>query len=80
MTMTIERPVTEWGFGERDEIAPGLTALRLLGGGTRYEAYLAFDERLHHVTVVKVLRPERVADESAVRGLRGEAEVLGSLS
>jgi eukaryotic-like serine/threonine-protein kinase len=80
MTMTIERPATAWGFGEGDEIAPGLTALRLLGGGTRYEAYLAFDERLHHVTVVKVLRPERVADESAVRGLRDEAEVLGSLN
>jgi serine/threonine protein kinase len=80
MTMTIKQPAAAWGFGERDEIAPGLVALQLLGGGTRYEAYLAFDERLHHATVVKVLRPERVADESAVRGLRGEAEVLGSLN
>jgi serine/threonine protein kinase len=80
MTMTMERTREAWGFGEGEEIAPGLTALKLLGGGTRYEAYLAFDERLHHVTVVKVLRPERVADESAVRGLRGEAEVLDSLN
>jgi serine/threonine-protein kinase len=77
---TIERPGTTWDLNEGEEIVPGLTALQLLGGGTRYEAYLAFDERLHHVTVVKVLRPERVADESAIRGLRGEAEVLGSLN
>jgi serine/threonine protein kinase len=78
-TATIERP-TSWGLSEGEMIAPGLSALRLLGGGTRYEAYLAFDERLHHVTVVKVLRPDRVVDESAVRGLRGEAAVLRSLN
>jgi serine/threonine protein kinase len=80
MTMTMERTRETWGFGEGEEIAPGLTALKLLGGGTRYEAYLAFDERLHHLTVVKVLRPDRAVDESAVRGLRGEAEVLDSLN
>lgn len=79
-TMTIERRETEWGFGAGDEIASGLLAQQLLGGGTRYEAYLAFDERLHHLVVVKVLRPDRMADESAVHGLRGEAEVLASLN
>lgn len=30
-----------WGFEAGDEIAPGLHALSLLGGGERYEAYLA---------------------------------------
>jgi serine/threonine protein kinase len=79
MTTTIERR-DAWELVEGDEIVPGLFAVQLLGGGTRYEAYLAFDERLHHLTVVKVLRPGRVAEESAVRGLRGEAEVLGSLN
>ena len=69
-----------WGLAEGEEIAPGLVAQRLLGGGTRYEAYLAFDERLHHLVVVKVLRPDRIGDEAAVRGLRGEAGVLASLS
>lgn len=75
-TMTREA----WGFSEGDTIAEGLTALRLLGGGTRYEAYLAFDERLHHAVVVKVLRPERVGDDAALRGLRGEAQVLASVN
>ena len=32
---------TSWNFAEEDEIAPGLTALSHLGGGKRYEAYLA---------------------------------------
>jgi eukaryotic-like serine/threonine-protein kinase len=77
---TIERREAEWGFGEGDAIAPGLIAQRLLGGGTRYEAYLAFDERLHHLVVVKVLRPTRIADADAVLGLRGEADVLASLN
>jgi serine/threonine protein kinase len=69
-----------WELAEGDEIAPGLLTQRLLGGGTRYEAYLAFDERLHHLVVVKVLRPDRIGDEAAIRGLRGEADVLASLN
>jgi eukaryotic-like serine/threonine-protein kinase len=69
-----------WELHEGDEIAPGVSALRLLGGGTRYEAYLAFDERLHHVVVVKVLRPARMDDEGALRGLRAEAEMLSRLN
>lgn len=79
-TMTTEKREAEWGFGEGEEIAPGLLAQQLLGGGTRYEAHLAFDERLHHLVVVKVLRPDRVVDESAVHGLRGEAKVLASVN
>jgi serine/threonine protein kinase len=66
----------EWSFAEGDEIAPGLTALRLLGGGWRYEAYLAFDERLHYPVVVKAIRPDQVDDADAQRGLRREIEVL----
>lgn len=79
-TMTIERRQTEWGLGEGEEIAPGLFAQQRLGGGTQYEAYLAFDERLHHLVVAKVLRPGRIGNEDAVRGLRGEAEVLASIN
>ena len=33
--------MTGWNLNEGDEIAPGLHAVRLLGGGRRYEAYLA---------------------------------------
>jgi serine/threonine-protein kinase len=79
MTTTTDRPDT-WRLDEGDRIAPGLTALRLLGGGTRYEAYLAFDDALHHVVVVKVLRPNRVDDAGAIRGLRGEADVLDGVN
>lgn len=78
-TLTDERREA-WELQEGEEIAPGLSALRLLGGGTRYEAYLAFDERLHHVVVVKVLRPSRIGDEGALRGLRSEADVLATLN
>ena len=68
-----------WGLEEGDLIAPGLHVLRKLGGGSRYEAYLAFDDRLHYVVVAKVIRPVSVGDSSALRGLRREAEILGSL-
>ena len=68
-----------WALEEGDLIAPGLHVLRLLGGGSRYEAYLAFDDRLHYVVVAKVIRPASVGDSSALRGLRREAEILGSL-
>ena len=44
---------------EGDEIAPGLRAVRLLGGGRRYEAHLAWADHLRALVVVKVLRPAR---------------------
>jgi serine/threonine protein kinase len=65
-----------WDFEPGDEIAPGLHALSLLGGGERYEAYLAFDDRLHYRVVVKVLRPDQAHDRAALRGLRREADAL----
>ena len=37
-----------------DEIAPGRSVLKLLGGGNRYEAYLVWDERCFAVMVAKV--------------------------
>ena len=69
-----------WRLAEQDEIAPGLRALELLGGGRRYEAYLAWDERLHAVVVAKLLRPDQVADEHALAQLRSESELLASLA
>src|SRR5918992_34638 len=79
-TATIQRPEPTWGLGDGEMLAPGLSAVRLLGGGTRYEAYLAFDEALHRIVAVKVLRPGRLEDESAIRGLRAEADVLSSVN
>ena len=67
---------SSWALEEGDEIAPGRTALRLLGGGRTYEAYLAFDDHLHSVVVVKVLRPERVDDPKSHARLAAEADVI----
>jgi eukaryotic-like serine/threonine-protein kinase len=68
-----------WGFGEGDEIVPGRHAVRLLGGGTRYEAYLAWDDDLHSLVTVKVVRPDRLVDRGTLAGLAGEARALDAL-
>ena len=64
-----DAPGDAWGFGEGDAITDDLTVIKLLGGGTSYEAYLAFDDVTYAPTVVKVVRPHRVTDESSLRGL-----------
>jgi serine/threonine-protein kinase len=70
---------SEWRFAEGDEIRPGLTAIELLGGGYRYEAYLAWDASMRSLVVAKLIRPGLVADERARRGLAKEVEVLDAL-
>jgi eukaryotic-like serine/threonine-protein kinase len=69
-----------WGFAEGDEIAPGRHAVRLLGGGRRYEAYLVWDDELYSLVVAKVVRPGRTAHEGTLAGLAGEAEALSQLA
>ncbi|MGH3372587.1 MAG: protein kinase domain-containing protein [Nocardioidaceae bacterium] len=54
--------------------------MKRLGGGTRYEVYLVWDERLFALTVAKILRPDQTEDERALRELRREAEILERLS
>jgi serine/threonine protein kinase len=68
-----------WNFGEGDEIVPGIHALRLLGRARRYEAYLAWHDSMLAVVVVKILRPDRVEDRSALEGLASEARALEAL-
>lgn len=65
-----------WHLQEGDAITPELTAMRLLGGGAAYEAYLAFDEVTYGPVVVKVVRPDQVEDEHTLRGLAREVETL----
>ena len=65
-----------WNFPQWHEIAPGRTTLKPLGGGNRYEVYLVWDERRFSVMVAKILRPDLVEEEYALRGLRREAEAL----
>ena len=71
---------TSWGFAEGDEIAPGRTALRRLGGGRRYDAYLGWDDHLHSVVVFKVVRPHLVSDERTLAGLREEWAMINRLA
>lgn len=68
-----------WGFASGDEIVPGRTMQALLGGGERYEAYVTWNHRLMTPTVLKVLRPNVVDDERAVRSMAREGELLGRL-
>lgn len=85
LTMRSRRAVSLWGmngwnFQEGDAIAPGLRALRLLGGGTRYEAYVAQSARLRALVVVKVVRPGLADDPATLAGLAGEARMLDRLA
>jgi eukaryotic-like serine/threonine-protein kinase len=68
-----------WGLEEGHEIAPGRSVLKPIGGGHRYEVYLVWDERLFAVMVAKIVRPDLVEDEDALRGLQREAEALDAL-
>ena len=69
-----------WEFGEGAEIAPGRSVLREIGGGSSYEVFLVWDARMFSICVAKVLRPDRVEDDRALRDLAREAEILGQLA
>ena len=75
-----EDPAHErWDLEEGDEIVPGRYAVRLLGGGKRFEAYLAWDDDLHSLVVVKMLRPHRADDPRWLRDLEKEASIIDRL-
>jgi eukaryotic-like serine/threonine-protein kinase len=69
----------EWGFSEGDEIVPGRHAVRLLGGGHRFEAFLAWDDAMRALVVAKLLRPGLVDSSSERAGLAREAKALARL-
>lgn len=70
----------EWDFEKGAELVPGRSVVRLLGGGERYETYLAWDDTLLALVVVKILRPHLVDDRHALRGLAEEVRLLELLS
>jgi eukaryotic-like serine/threonine-protein kinase len=70
---------TGWDFAEGDRIWGDLYALQLLGRARRYEAYLAWHDAMLTTVVVKILRPDRVEDSSALEGLAEEARALRAL-
>ncbi len=69
-----------WDFAQGEEIAPGRVAVSLLGGGHRYEAWLAWDERLRSLVVAKLLRPAETERASSRRVLAAEARLLARLA
>jgi serine/threonine protein kinase len=69
-----------WGFAEGEELGPGRRAVRPLGGGHRYEAWLAWEERMRALVVAKMLRPDQVDDSAARRTLAAEALLLERLA
>jgi serine/threonine-protein kinase len=69
-----------WDFAEGDLLADGRHAVRPLGGGRRYEAYLVWDDTLHALVVAKVVRPAQVQNAGTLAGLAGEAEALARLA
>ncbi len=60
-------------------IAPGRRLVRRLGGGERYEAFAAWDDRLHALVVVKALRTRLIDDPRARAALAREADALAAL-
>ena len=71
---------SRWRLHQGDEIVPGRSAIKRLGGGLRYEAYLAWDDHLRSLVVIKVLRPGLVEDKHTREGLRSEVELLNRLN
>jgi serine/threonine-protein kinase len=69
-----------WKRSEGDEIVAGCTVIEKLGGGTAYEAFRAFDDRLFAPVVVKVVRPHLALDSQTLRGLRREVDMVGRLN
>lgn len=78
--MAVVQELSTWRFDEDDELVPGRRAVRLLGGGPRHEAYLAWDLRLHALVVVKLPRPEYVDDPRTRAGLADEEHALERLA
>jgi serine/threonine protein kinase len=68
-----------WDFEQGDAIVPGRLALAPLGGGERYDTWLAWDEAMLAVVVAKVLRPACVDDPHARRELAAEADLALTL-
>jgi eukaryotic-like serine/threonine-protein kinase len=80
-----EVPVAEiesssWGLEQGDVLVEGRIVLKDLGGGSRFEVLLVWDELLHALAVAKVLRPDRVGDERALADLAAEADLLDALA
>lgn len=73
---TDEPDPTRWNFDEGTEFYPGRHALKKLGGGYDYEAYLAWDDKMYALIVAKCLRPHLINDGPSLGGMAREADFL----
>lgn len=71
---------SRWALGEGEPIVPGYDAVKPLGGGKIFQAYLAWDARRRTLVVAKLLRPNVVGDAGALAALGREAAALERLS
>ncbi len=78
MTKYPEKKST-WDLQQGDELVPGRYALKNLGGGHVYEAYVVWDDDMACLLVAKVMRPDYIESVSSRRALEREAEVVASL-
>lgn len=66
----------DWKLKAGDELVPGRRIQEALGGGIRYQAFLTWNEDLLAPTVVKILRPDLVDDDSSRRSIAREGKLL----
>ena len=69
-----------WDLAEGEQIAPGRTAVRLLGSSNVHDVYAAWDDTILGIVAVKMLQPGSVDDDRARAALAAEADALGRLS
>jgi serine/threonine protein kinase len=68
-----------WDLHQGDKLVPGRFALKNLGGGHVYEAYVVWDDDMACLLVAKVMRPDYIESASSRRALEREADVVASL-
>jgi serine/threonine protein kinase len=69
-----------WNFELGTPIRDGRIVMKRLGGGSAYEVFLVWDERLFCLMVAKMLRPDRMNDARSLREMRREARMLERLA
>jgi serine/threonine protein kinase len=69
-----------WAFEPGTPLRDGRAAIRLLGGGDRFEGRLGWDEHLCAAVVLKLLPPDQTRSERARRAIAREAAVLRRLA
>jgi len=68
-----------WELRQGQEIDPTLVVIDVLGGGTRYEVFRAWDRELFCQVAVKVVRPHRRDEDRVIEGFEREVGIARRL-